>query len=117
MLTNIGSLVVFHVTPMENIASIHMQGISPSYAKGKMLASWYVSKYRIEWAMIHTSLSHHVHMDELAVCAVLADSADLYKFIRPGYFYSYRTMKIESATPAMFFLHDIGEGDEHGLEG
>jgi hypothetical protein len=111
MLKRVGSLVIFHVTPAENIPSIHLQGICPSYAKGKMQASWYVSKQRIEWALIHTSVAHHVSIDELAVCAVLAESEDLYKFFRPGYYYSYRTLRIESATPAMFFLHNMGEGE------
>jgi len=116
MLNLVGSLIVYHVTPEENIASIWMKGICPSYARGKMGASWYISKHRIEWALIHTSVAHHVGIDELAVCAVHVDAVDLYKFFKPGYYYSFTTLQIESATPAMFFLHNYGMDDDERFE-
>lgn len=111
MLKHVGSLVIYHITPEENIPSILMQGICPSYATGKMQASWYVSKAHIEWAMIHTSVAHHTMIDELAVCAVLANAHGLYKFFKPGFYYTYETYQPESITPAMFFLHNMGEGE------
>jgi len=105
------SLVLFHVTPAENVQSILECGIDPKYATGKMKAAWFVSKQRIEWALIHTSAHHHVQIDELAVCAVMVYGRDMYKFNRPGFYYTYITHKIETATPAMFFLHSIGMGE------
>jgi len=111
VLSKIGSMVVYHVTPSENVQSILDTEIDPSYHKGKMVACWFISKQRIEWAIIHCSVGHSVPIDELAVCAVLVDSKDLYKFNRPGFYYSFKGHKIESATPAMFFLHSMGMGE------
>lgn len=111
MLKNIPSLVVYHVTPAENVMNIHDKGLLPSLAKGKMQAVWFVSRQHIQWAIIHCSNNHSTLPEDLAVCAVLVDGKDLYRFNRPGFYYSRHIHKIESATPAMFFLHQCGLGE------
>lgn len=111
MLKQIGSLVVYHVTPDWNVQSINETGIDPSHSRGKMKASWYVSKQHIEWAIIHTSVGHSTLIDELVVCATLVQGEDMYRFNRPGFYYTFKVHQIESATPALFFLHSIGMGE------
>ncbi len=111
MLKNIPSMVVFHVTPEENVMSIMEHGINPKFSAGKMPVCWYVAKRYIEWAVIHVSVQHHVYPHELAVLAVLADGKDLTPFFTPGRYYSKAIMFPESVTPAMFFLHTLGQGD------
>jgi hypothetical protein len=105
-------MVVFHVTPESNIPSILMAGISPSYCTGRMACSWYVAKFRIEWALLHLSVHYQLSVDKFQVCAVLVDSIDMYKFFQPGYYFTYKTYKIESATPAMHFIHtELRQGE------
>lgn len=116
MLRNIPSIVVFHVTPQENVARIQYAGIDPRFSKGKMMVSWYVSKRYIEWAVIHCSVQHHVYPDEMAVISVLADGKDLVSFFTPGRYYSNVIQKAETVTPAMFFLHTLGQGDNYDNE-
>jgi len=111
MLHDVHSLVLYHVTPAENVLSILETTIDPKYAKGKMPVIWMVSRHRIEWALIHTSVHHDTAIDSLAVCAVHVFGKDVYRFNRAGFYYSYMAHKVESATPAMFFLHSIGMGE------
>lgn len=113
MLKNIPSLVLFHVTPMENVHLIQQGGIDPRKSKGKMPVSWYVAKRHIEWAVVHCSVAHHVYPDELAVISILAKGSDMTTFFVPGRYYTYVTYQAESVTPAMFFLHSMGEGDNY----
>lgn len=101
-----GTTVVYHITPAENTRSILLNGLDPTYAKGKMQAVWYVSKYNIEWAAIHTSERHHVLPDDLVICAVLVERASLHKFFKPGFYYTFSLYDVESVTPLMFFLHN-----------
>jgi len=107
----LGTIVVYHLTPDENVWSINQHGIDPNKARGKMKASWYVSKHNIEWAAIHTSIQHHVTPDCLSVCACLVDTSVLYKFFKPGFYYCYDIVKPESCTPLMFLLHNFGSKD------
>lgn len=111
MLRNIPSLVVFHVTPMEYIHSIKLNGIDPRYSRGVMKVSWYCAKRHIEWAVIHCSVQHHVYPDEMMVLAVLAQGKDLVTFFQPGRYHTDVILYPESYTPAMFFLHEVGKGD------
>lgn len=111
MISDHYSMVVYHVTPEENVFLINKNGIDPRYSRGKMKASWYVSRRNIEWAIIHTSVGHHEPIENLVVCAVHVMGNDMYKFNRPGFYYTYKAHQIESASPAMFFLHSIGLGE------
>lgn len=101
-----GSLVVYHVTPEENVLSILRDGLLPEKATSKWKVVWLVSRMNISWAMIHCSNAHRVFIDEMAVCAVHVTSEQLYHFNRPGRYYSSQVLNVESATPAMFFYHD-----------
>ena len=111
MLKDIHSLILYHVTPSENVQSILQNGIDPAYATGKMKASWYVSRHRIEWAIIHAANLHHCTPDEMHVCAVHVLGSTMYRFNRAGFYYTYTIQQIESATPVMFFLHECGLGE------
>lgn len=107
-LKHIGSMVVYHVTPCENVSNILATSLDPTYAKGRMKAVWFVSRGNIEWAIIHCSVAHHCMPDDLSVCACLVDGSQLHKFFKPGFYYTFDNVEIESATPAMFFLHNFG---------
>ena len=107
----LGTIVVYHLTPEENVWSINVSGINPGKALGKMRASWFVSKNHIEWAAIHASVRHHVTPDGLSVCACLIETSLLYKFFKPGFYYCYNTVQPESITPLMFVLHNMGTSD------
>lgn len=111
MLKDFHSMVVYHVTPEDNVYLITQNGIDPKYARGKMKASWFVSKHNIEWAIIHTSVGHHEPIESLVVCAVQVMGKDMYRFNRPGFYYTFNIHQIESASPALFFLHSIGMGE------
>ena len=105
------SMVVYHITVEDFVYSINVRGIDPLYSRGKMKASWYVSKHNIQWAIIHTSVGHHEPVESLVVCAVHVMGKDMFKFNRPGFYYTFKAHVIESATPALFFLHSIGMGE------
>jgi len=100
------SLVVYHITIAENVRGIHELGILPSMAKGKMGASWYVSLRNVEWAAIHVMNDKLVTPHDLYVCATMTNAEDMYKFFRPGFYYTYTVYHPESITPFMFFLHN-----------
>lgn len=111
IMQGIGTAIVYHVTPDENVFSINVSGIDPAKARGKMRASWFVSKNNIEWAAIHASVQHGVTPDNLSICACLIDATALYKFFKPGFYYCYQVVTPESITPLMFLLHNMGTKD------
>lgn len=103
-----GSLVLYHVTIAEHVRPITLEGIRPDCAVGKMKASWYVSLRNIEWAGIHVLQQKIAQPDDLFVCATLVEANDMYKFFRPGFYYTFTTYHPESITPFMFFIHNEG---------
>lgn len=111
MLKDIHSLVVYHITPSENVQSILEVGVSTRYSHCKNNTVWVVSRQRIEWAIIHASNRHSVSVDNLAVCSLLVDGRHLTRLGRPGIYFASITLPIETAIPAMFFMEELGQGD------
>jgi hypothetical protein len=66
-----GSVVLYHVTPEYNVESIMRDGVRPELARGKMSASWYVTKHGIVWALAHTSLRHDIPVSNLVVMTTM----------------------------------------------
>lgn len=72
--------VVFHVSPIANLDSIRLNGISPEFSKGNIKASWYVTEARLEWAVIHVAAKYDLRVSEIAVWAVFAPNERLSLF-------------------------------------
>lgn len=98
--------VLYHVTTAANLDSIYVDGVDPSYSKGKFEASWYVSKGQILWAICHVSLRHGVELDDIFVCPVLIEWNTMRRTNRPGRYYTQRTYKIENASPAAWYVDE-----------
>lgn len=111
MLKQLNSLVVYHVTLASNASSILENGIDPSYSSGKMQVSWYVSKHRIEWAVLHLSLLYHVLPEDLCICACCVEPKHLSVFMQPGRYYSKSVIHPESVVGVMEFFFPQGEID------
>lgn len=113
MLNGINSMVVYHITPSENVQSIYEHGVSPRFSNCARNRVFVVSRHRIEWAIIHCSNRHSVSVDQLAVCALLVDGRHLTRMGFPGVYYAHIPLMIENSTPAMFFIEELGQGDSN----
>jgi hypothetical protein len=96
--------VLFHVTPAYNVPLIALGMIDPSFSRGKLRASWYVSKKRICWAIAHTAARHSVLVEDLMIAAVVVTRSEMKRSHIKGMYYTYSRYKPETFTPAIDFL-------------
>ncbi len=105
-----GSVMAYHVTPMENLFGIQRKGIDPSCSKGKMRASWYVSKKGVLWAIAHCSNRHSIPVDQLVVCVAMLPRNAIKRSAFPQMFYVLDRYEAENISPAIHFV-SAGEGE------
>jgi hypothetical protein len=58
---------LYHVSPEINLQSILDIGVSPDFARGQQLVSWWVHRSRVVWALAHVSRRYATPVDNLTV--------------------------------------------------
>ena len=99
-----GTGVLYHVTIESNVSGITNEGVRPDLAQRNHKASWWVSKQRLEWAMLHTSARHGTPIEKLFVCAALIYWEDMKRTNLMGIYYTYELIHPESIQPAIAVL-------------
>jgi hypothetical protein len=102
-------MIVYHITPTSNIPSILIYGIDPQYSNGKDERSWYVAKHKIDWALVHISMTYDLPVGELSVCCCHVDSKDLTMFMEPGRYFSRSVIFPESTYPMIGAVSFLGD--------
>lgn len=100
-----GSIILYHITSEENMIGIMSQGIRPDLSRGKLSASWYVSKRGIIWALAHTSLRHDISVVRLIVMTVMLPVLVVKKTGIPYMFYTKSRFTPEYWLPAEYFIN------------
>lgn len=107
-----GSVVLYHVSPADNMLGIMTVGVDPDKSKGRMTASWYVNKRGIVWALAHTSLRHNVSVSELVVFTVMLPRTAVKRTAIPHMFYVKELYKPEYCSPGELFVGDWSAQNE-----
>lgn len=63
-------VLLLHVTPERNRASILAHGIRPQLARGRRKVVWLAKPARLKWALAHVEAHQRVSQLDLAVCVV-----------------------------------------------
>lgn len=104
MITPHETIVLYHVTPKENLASILQRGVLPQMSRGKDKVSWFVDRARLTWSCAHVSARHSVAVDSLIVLSVVATPDMLQKTAWEGVYRTRYTLKPESGQSATYYL-------------
>lgn len=107
-----GSAILYHVTPEYNLDNIMREGVRPDLARGKMSASWYVSKHGIVWAIAHTSLRHDLPVSNLIVMTCMLPMLVTKRTGIKHAFCTKSRFTPEYWTPAEYFLYPKGNESE-----
>jgi hypothetical protein len=79
-------LILFHVSPRRNKASIDKYGLLPEKATGKEKAIWLCSRSKIVWALAHLALKpHKAPINGLVVYKVEVQRGQVRRFSRGVY--------------------------------
>jgi len=95
--------VLYHVTISGNIDSIWADGINPHYSKGKFEASWYVTKERLLWSILHVADRHDCKLDDIFVIAVQIQWQLMRRTNKSGIYFTKHTFSVDTVTPARYF--------------
>lgn len=104
MITPHETIVLYHVTPKENLASILERGILPQMSRGKEKVSWYVDRARLNWSCAHVSARHSVAVDSLIVLFVEVTPGMMQKTGWEGVYRTRYTLKPDSGVSATYYL-------------
>lgn len=99
-----GTTVLYHVTDEGNTGSISQNGVSPAYSMGKKQVSWYVSRQKIEWAILHVAVRHRLYVQDIVICAVLVDWPNVKRSGQVGLYYVNYPLFPESFAAAEKFM-------------
>ena len=99
-------LILFHVTPESNLASIRVNGVDPKYSSGVFKRSLFVQKSKLEWSIIHVSARHHLPTDKLYIFTFDVRRSLVTRFATKGVYYSTNVIEPESWFPAMGYEID-----------
>lgn len=112
-------MIIYHVTPTNNLSSILERGISPEFSKGRFPACWYVSTEQTKlWAIAHVSARHHVDANSISVFEVDTEF-DALKHTRWMYVYTCTVVMhparvfsaVEMLSQALVKIDQFGEPD------
>ncbi len=62
-------MILFHVTPLRNFASIKRRGLLTAKSKGRLPVVWLHSRSRRDWATLHTVQRHGTREVAIFECA------------------------------------------------
>lgn len=102
------TLTLFHVTPDYNVPSIQERGIDPYFTTGKMDVCWFVSRYNIQWALLHVSFCKDVRPSGLVVMTVNQPSEKFKGFFKPGIYKCEHIIFPDDISESVNFI-DLGE--------
>ena len=100
-----GSVILYHITPEYNVESIMRDGVRPDLSRGKLSASWYVTKHGIVWALAHTSLRHDLPVSNLVVMTSMLPVLVVKKTGIRNAFCTKSRFTPEYWTPAEYFIN------------
>lgn len=95
---------MYHVTTQENQDSISRLGINPQFSKGRRASCYFVEESMIQWAILHTSQRHGVHVDRLIVYPVRVERAAMTKTGMAGVWRTQAVIIPETQQPADAFI-------------
>jgi hypothetical protein len=98
---------LYHVTTGNVLESIQDQGIMPEYSVSKFKVSWFVTRVKVPWAILHVLSRHVALMDDIFVCPVLVEWDAMRNCGKEGVFYTQKTFKIEYPSPAIWFIQEM----------
>lgn len=63
----------YHWTPRSNLASIAVDGLDPSRARGKLRVVWCCEETRVAWAVGHVAKHHECSPDDMVLLRLRVD--------------------------------------------
>jgi hypothetical protein len=70
-------MILYHVTPTENLQSIYTHGLNPELSTGKRKVTWFVRADGLLWAISHISAHWKTSVDKISVISVSLDEDEL----------------------------------------
>src|SRR5262249_42317115 len=93
-------MILYHVTPRRNMASINRHGLLPEKATGRQEATWLVSRSQIVWAIAHTATKRDkAPITKLVVLRVEVPRSRVRRF-RRGIWRSFEPLRSVGCEPA-----------------
>lgn len=103
----------YHVTHESNIESIRQHGLHPGFSRGRQASTWYVLRYKLEWAIAHIAARQHCDPSDLVVYRLWGNRIEFTKTRLQGvYVTSERRRPIKAPIVATAYLNMSLEAPE-----